>query len=625
MTLHEHPLRPGTDSPEATGAAGLGIEPRQRDIRVRLAQAAVLALAVLLALAAVALVTASFASYAWVKARLDSFASDGDADVTRSDFDGIVLRLRAVAALVLAAGVAIGVARRPLTRQLDGLLESIGVAFGVLSRGFTAAVARTSSLHLATLAALTAGAIALRLDFLFQPMRYDESVTYIHYASRPWYIALTAYTGPNNHVFHSLLVHVSTALFGGEPWAIRLPAFIAGVLLVPATYVAGRAIYDASTALLAAALVASSSWLVGYSTNARGYTLVALVFVLLLALAARLRSSASAAEWLAFAVLGAIGFATVPVMLYAFGAVVVWLALSMFSTREQELLVRRLLPALVTTAVLVGVVYAPIVAASGVHALVANEFVESHSWSTFTSELPDSVQSVVEGWHRDVWLPLAVVLGASFAVGLALRWRPRGFRLPPAAAALIWIAPVLVVQRVVPFDRVWLFLLPLYLLTASAGIVALLRRLPARTLRGRERAVVAALALALGGSLAGNVAATRAVYHSEETSTLRDGRSIAALLDERLRPGDKVIVAPPADAILEYWLGRRGLNAASLLYWGEAGSTRRFLVVVKLGPDQYTLSEVLSDPRLRGVHLGAPEVVRRYPSSIVYEVERTGA
>ena len=405
MTLHEHPLRPGTDSPEATGAADLGIEPRQRDIRVRVAQGAVLALVVLLALAAVALVTASFASYAWVKARLDSFASDGDADVTRSDFDGIVLRLRAVAAVVVAAGVAIGVARRPLARQLAGLLESIAVASGVVSRGFTAAVARTSRLHLATLAALTGAAIALRLGFLFQPMRYDESVTYIHYASRPWYIALTAYTGPNNHVLHSLLVHVSTALFGGEPWAIRLPAFIAGVLLVPATYVAGRAIYDASTALLAAALVASSSWLVGYSTNARGYTLVALVFVLLLALAARLRSSSSAAEWLAFAVLGAIGFATVPVMLYAFGAVVAWLALSLLRTPEQELLTRRLVPALVTTGLLVAVVYAPIVAASGVHALVANEFVESHSWSTFTSELPDSTQSVIEGWHRDVWLP----------------------------------------------------------------------------------------------------------------------------------------------------------------------------------------------------------------------------
>ena len=119
-------------------------------------------------------------------------------------------------------------------------------------------------------------------------MRYDESVTFVHYASRPWYIALTNYTAPNNHVFHSLLVHASTWIFGGAPWAIRLPALIAGILLVPASYVAARALVREARGALAASLVAGSSMLVEYSTNARGYTILALVFVLLLALATHL-------------------------------------------------------------------------------------------------------------------------------------------------------------------------------------------------------------------------------------------------------------------------------------------------------------------------------------------------
>ena len=581
----------------------------------------VLALVLLLGLVAVALAVGSLASYETVKERLDSFASDGDADVTRADFDAIVVRLRVAAAVLALVAVAGFAARRPLGRLLAGLGASVAEACSGLAGGLRAAIARESRLHLGALVVVTLAALLVRLEFLFQPMRYDESVTYVHYASRPWYIALTTYTAPNNHVFHSLLVHLSTLAFGGEPWAVRLPALVAGVLLVPATYVAARACYGKDAALVAAALVAGSSILVEYSTNARGYTLVALVFVLLLALATRLRTSASPAEWLAFSALAAIGFFTVPVMLYAFGTVVVWLALSLWRDGDTGLLTRRLLPAVLATGVLTALLYLPLVAASGVDSLLRNEFVESLSWRTFTDELPDSVVSVAEGWHRDLPLPLAVALAAAFAAGLVFHRRVARVAVPPALAAVASIAPLLLVQRVVPFERVWTFLVPLYLMTAAAGIVLALRPLTARI--GQRTAVTAVVAVVVAASLAGTAVATQSVYDSEDTSTFRDGRAVAALIAEELRPGDKVLVAPPADAILEYYLLRRGLDPAALLYWDEPGATRRFLVVVKEGPDDYPLEQVLADPRLE-TRLGDARVLRRYDGATVYEVRLGG-
>lgn len=577
-----------------------------------------LVLVAVLAILAASLTVVSFASYTTVKEHLDAFASDGDADFTRADFDAILLRVRLAAVGAVLAAAAVFWTRRRLAHRLAELASAVAVSLAALWKGLRSTLATESRLHLGALVLVTVVAVAVRLEFLFQPMRYDESVTYVHYASRPWYIALTTYTAPNNHVLHSELVHLTTALLGGSEWAIRLPAFIAGVMVVPATYVAGRALYGKHAGLVGAGLVAASSLLVEYSTNARGYTLLALCFGLLLALGTRLLRTSNHAEWLAFAVLGAIGLFTVPVMLYAFGAVATWLGLSFLIEGEWRLLLRRLLPSVAAAALLAAIAYAPIVAASGLSSLVANEFVQSLSWSEFLDAFPESLESLWAGWNRDVWLPLEAALVVGFVVALIFHRRVCRVGVPPALAALAFIGAAVAVQRVVPFERVWLFLLPLYLLTAAAGVLFLLRPLTARV--GGEATAAIALALVLAGSLAGNAVATRSVSESEETSTFRDGENVAALLADRLRSGDKVLVAPPADAILEYQLGRRGLDPSELLYWSQRGDTARFYVVVKTGRGEYTLAEVLADERLADVRLDEPRLLRRYAEARLYEV-----
>jgi hypothetical protein len=596
----------------------LGERRENRGRGERIAGVVVIAFVLFLAFLAAALAAGSFASYTSVKSHLDSFASDGDADITRADFEGIVVRLRVGAALVLLAAIAAYVLRRRFRGVLVELAVSAVSSSVRLYRGLRVRVAAESRLHLGALGVITLAAVLVRLEFLFQPMRYDESVTFVSYVSPPWYIAVTDYTAPNNHVFHSLLAHMSTLLLGGEPWAIRLPAFVAGVLLVPASYVSARALYGKHAALVAAGLVASSSVLVEYSTNARGYALLALVFCLLLALGTHLLTSWNPAEWLAFSVLAAIGFYTVPVMLYGFGAVVVWLGLSLWRG-GRSLIARRLLPSVLATAVLSALLYAPIVAASGLDALVSNEFVKSLSWGTFTTALPDSLAAVGKQWHRDIPLPLALVLGAAFLTAMVFHRRVSRFALSPALAAIAWIAPVVVAQRVVPFERVWLFLIPLYLMTAAAGVVFALRPLAERVTNEVLSGVVAVV---LAGSLTATAVATQAVRHSEQTSTFRDGEPVATFLARRLRSGDKVLVAPPADAILEYHLARRGLDPSALIYWTDPGTTGRFVVVVKEGRQDYTLTEILRDTRLAGLRLGEPRLLRHYDAAAVYELHR---
>lgn len=88
--------------------------------------------------------------------------------------------------------------------------------------------------------------LVVRMWLLNQPMRHDETQSFLDYASQPLVRALTIYSAPNNHLFHTLLVHLTT--FGGRlyvEWLIRLPAFLAGTAVIFATYVVGRKLFNA--------------------------------------------------------------------------------------------------------------------------------------------------------------------------------------------------------------------------------------------------------------------------------------------------------------------------------------------------------------------------------------------
>src|SRR5437588_10729707 len=108
------------------------------------------------------------------------------------------------------------------------------------------------------LGAIVAVGVLVRLAYLGEPMRYDEAFTFNEYASRSAYDGISEYTFPNNHLFHTLLVHCSIRAFGDAPWAVRLPALAAGLALIPATSGLARRLCDRPSATLAAALVPSS-------------------------------------------------------------------------------------------------------------------------------------------------------------------------------------------------------------------------------------------------------------------------------------------------------------------------------------------------------------------------------
>ncbi len=177
---------------------------------------------------------------------------------------------------------------------------------------------------------LLAGMMALYLLLavmlsLRTPLRYDEAYTYMEFARHSFWQVISDYHVVNNHLFHTVLVHISTRLFGSGWLALRLPALSAGLLLIPSLYALGRGMYHEKIGLVAAGMFSISPVFMLYATSARGYTWVMLFTVWALLLALRLQAGTDRAAWMLLVVCGALGVWTIPVMVYPLAVVYLWL------------------------------------------------------------------------------------------------------------------------------------------------------------------------------------------------------------------------------------------------------------------------------------------------------------
>ena len=473
--------------------------------------------------------------------------------------------------------------------------------------------------HRVALVVIGVLAVALRLVHLGQPMRYDEAVTYLYFVKRPVAEALSIYTYPNNHLFHTLLAKASVTVFGNSPWALRLPALLAGVLVVSATYAVTRTIYGARAALLAAAIAASSGVLTLYSTNARGYSLVVLAFLLLVLTAIRLLRGAPASEWLRFAAIGALGLWTIPVMLYPLGTVCLWVALSLLvEHRNAEL--KRLATAIGVVAGLTLLAYSPVIAREGIAAITRNPFVVSTGWFEFFEQLAPTIREALASWALGT-TAFSVLLAACAIVALRRHATISQFRVGLPVAAFAWCAWLLVVTHRAPFARIWLWLYPLAAALAGAGVVRIMEsRARTRTV-AEHRVPVLAMGLALAMAL--SVILTRAVLTSRDTGTYRDAEQAAAVLGRVLQPGDRVFVAVPGNAPLSYYLDRLGVPLGH--FAGDERRASRVLVVVDRSEGQTPSSVIGASVVSDTAQFTKPAVVAKLPASEILVYHRRDA
>jgi hypothetical protein len=434
--------------------------------------------------------------------------------------------------------------------------------------------------HRYSVLALCVIGTAMRIAYLFQPMHYEESLTYIAFVSRPLSVGLSYYPWPNNHLFNTLLSHLGVGLLGNQPWVIRLPSFLFGLLILPATYLVVRRLYNKHAALIALALAVPSSQLIGLSTQARGYTIQTFLFLTLILSAISILRGARLAAWTGFVVSAVLGFYTMPTMLYFFPPVLIWLAWSAWKKAEPA----KRLPflwkcgtACAAVAALTALLYLPVILHSGLSSITSNEYVASLKWTEFLKGLPGSIYDMWSGWNVMVPAPIALLILLGFITGLFVNRRVSRYPVNLPLIVIAWCILMLGAQRVSPFARNWLPLYPLYIGCASSGLVYVATGVMAR-LRRRGRLatqlsapVLCVVLLALTLILSFLTVIGRTAYQKDElgrytNNTTRDAEAITLFLKDQLRDGD--IIYSDADYMavpLEYYFVKYGVPLEHLV------------------------------------------------------------
>ncbi len=405
-------------------------------------------------------------------------------------------------------------------------------------------------------------AVAARLIFLQRGIEYDEAYTYMEFARHSFWQVMSDYSVPNNHVFHTLLVKVATLLFGNAPWAIRIPTFLAGLLILPAAFAVGKQFYQSKLGLFAAGLLAAAPVMVFYSANARGYTLVALFTLLLFLLADQARQQKNLILWMLMILVTGLGFYTIPIMLYPFGIVSTWLLLAGLTNEIDPAYggikgwLRYLIGFGMCAAILSVCFYLPIFTSNGILTVFnGNRVVNPISFNQFFKLMPDRLADVQMDWlwgGAPEWSLYLILLGD--VLSILLHKRIARYKSPPILlAVLLFLIPFLLIQRPYSLARVWFFLLPLLILTGLAGWAALfgMLRLP------KDWRVIldnGAIASVLAAALWLNLRSFAPYWQNPNFNSFSTSDSAALItqyIQENLRAGDAVVVSNDEDA--RYW------------------------------------------------------------------------
>jgi len=400
--------------------------------------------------------------------------------------------------------------------------------------------------------------VALRIGYIFQTVRNDEAYTYLAYASNPLKVIVSFYNVPNNHILSSIFIHFSTMFFGNNIVALRLPSFIAGVLVVPATYLLVRKLYNKNAGLLAMGLVAVSSGMVNYSTQARGYMIQTLLLIVLVLVGIYLIHKNTIGGWIAFTIISVLALYTIPTFLYFFPAVMIWVFLSRFFKHyDRGKLIKRSLASLGGIIALTLILYIPVFLQSGFYAFKGdprfNGGMVTLRWTKFLHGIPSNVRDIWTALNMGIptFVILVLVIGILTALVFWKRISKVGNNLP--LIILVWTALVYLEQRQIAYPRVFIPLIPLYLGFAAIGLYALGNLVVERVKRVRPVKVKTywsyILLFALVAILAFSIVAYQAPYQLSEWgeingATMRDAKKVTAVLKKTLKPGDMVFTEP---------------------------------------------------------------------------------
>jgi hypothetical protein len=326
----------------------------------------------------------------------------------------------------------------------------------------------------------------------------------------------------------------------------------------------------------------------------------------------------------------AIGFFTMPNMLYPFGIVVSWMVIEVaFGHAEMQYrrIAKDLIVSVATTLIIVMLLYIPAFTISGDKIIFwMNRFKTTGNIQTFIIGLLSSLESLWIYWNHEIPNIIKWLLITGFFCSVLSHKRVASHGVPVLLGVWAFLIPCLLIQKVIPPGRVWLYLLPVYFALSSAGFVHLVKL---ATIKGTRYQTVLfnLIPLILSMFLSYHQVHTRSVYYLNEAGGLRNVEGITRFLKDFLKDGDSIVTYSPSNYPLLYYFDRHNIPTR-FIESSPINTARRVLLIVNErwfhGSGGDILDAMVSkiDRELKKGKFNRPYLLRKFSFSSIYIIER---
>ena len=349
------------------------------------------------------------------------------------------------------------------------------------------------------------------------------------------------------HLLYFTLLKPWVAVAGDSEWALRFPSVVGLVLACAFTVMLGHRLFDRRVALASGLLLATSPFLVKWSQQARGYTLLLAAAALATLLLVRALDRGTRASWLVYG-----AALSLVIVWHAVGGLLLVPAHAVLIAQRRD----RVLPQAWSAAIPLVLIAFPWVAIGAARSI--EEY--TTAWLAF----PTASEAA---WAL---LDISGVAGLGLVLALIGIWMLRRVgRVDDATWLAVWalspFAVGLVVSLVRPIylDRYLIVAAPAFALLAGVAIVGLARRLRPIAVAAVAVSTFVGLALYYASTDDGN-------WRSEDWR-----RAVATVVSRQGEATEVVVVPQVASPVAEYY----GVEAAEsttatsawVIVWSESG------------------------------------------------------
>lgn len=239
--------------------------------------------------------------------------------------------------------------------------------------------------------------LIIRAYFVAAPMRADESATFYYFVQGLLYKSFI-YLEPNNHVLHTLFARFMVEIFGNNQFALRFPAFVAGVLCIPLIFIANQRVNCKKSGFVSMLLMTIFPAILIFDTMARGYSLVNCFTLTGIIIGNSMINENTFSRTVIFDLNSALGIFVIPTFLFPAVGLYIWDGAFMLSPKRNIFFINRsyIFPAVSLLIFFTFIFYSPVILVeNSISNLMSYEWVKPIKWEQFLILSPINFEQTV--------------------------------------------------------------------------------------------------------------------------------------------------------------------------------------------------------------------------------------